>query len=202
MSGPLRTATVLLGLLLLSACATRPARGPAGDEAALLAAQSAREAALAEQPAWQLSGRLAVSVDGDGGSGQLRWQQQEGQGELQLSAPVSRRSWRLSLLPGQARLEGLEQGPLQGPDAEQLLAEALGWPIPLGAMADWVRGARAPGPARIGFGPDGLPAWIEQQGWRVEYRDWFPGEPARPRRVFAERDDARVRLVVDRWGEP
>src|SRR5690606_33601063 len=63
-SGPLRTATVLLGLLLLSACATRPARGPAGDEAALLAAQSAREAALAEQPAWQLSGRLAVSVDG------------------------------------------------------------------------------------------------------------------------------------------
>lgn len=197
-----RLGAALLGLLLLSACATRPVREAGPGEADLLAAQSAREALLAEQPDWRLSGRLAVSVAGDGGSGQLEWHQQGDQAEIRLSAPVTRRSWRLQVLSDGARLEGLDGGTLEGPDAERLLAAATGWPIPVQAMAAWVRGARAPGPARIGFGPDGLPAWIEQQGWRVEYKEWRPGEPARPRRVFAERDDARVRLVVDGWGEP
>ncbi|KAA2284155.1 lipoprotein insertase outer membrane protein LolB [Arenimonas fontis] len=191
----------LLGLVL-AGCASRPARGPEADEAAWLAAQAAREALLAESGDWSFSGRLAVSVAGEGGSGRLDWRQQGDQAEVRLSAPVTRTSWRLLVWPGLARLEGIEGGPQEGPDAERLLHEALGWPIPVGAMADWVRGMRAPGPARIGFGPDGLPAWIEQQGWRIEYRDWDGGEPARPRRVFAERGEARVRLVVDRWGGP
>lgn len=192
-----------LGLVLLAACAPRVARVPAGpDPAQLLAAQSAREAALAESPDWSLAGRVAVSVPGDGGSGRLDWQEKDGQVDIRLSAPVSRQGWLLQVRPGQARLEGLAGGTREGPDAEALLQEATGWTLPVASLSAWVRGARAPGPATIEFGPDGLPLRIEQAGWVVEYRAWDTGEPARPKRVFARRGEASVRLVVDRWGEP
>ncbi len=41
---------------------------------------------------------------------------------------------------------------------------------------------------------------IEQSGWKVEYRDWFGDHtPALPRKVFASRGNARVRVVLSSW---
>lgn len=191
----------IAGLVLaLAACAPAPVRTSA--DAALLAAQAAHEAALAAQPDWRLQGRLAVSAGGDGGSGRIDWVQQGSAYDIRLSAPVTRASWRLRGGDGEARLEGLEGGPLAGPDARRLLAEATGWDIPVQALSYWVRGGRAPGQAHIEFGPDGLPALIVQQGWSVEYRGWTPGPAPRPKRVFASRDGASVRLAVDAWEVP
>jgi len=196
----LRSLPVLLAVLMLAACAGAPVR--IGPDAALLAAQSAREASLREQPDWGLVGRLAVSAGQDGGSGRIEWRQRGAGFEISLAAPVTRRSWRLVSEAGGARLEGLDGGTLAGPDARRLLAEATGWDIPVEALAAWARGARAPGPARIEFGPEGLPALIEQQGWTVEYRDWLAGEAPMPRRVFVAREGASVRLVVEAWESP
>ncbi len=204
MSRRLRFAAALLALAVLSACAPRPVRPPeaAGDRIQLLAAQSAREAMLADAPDWSLAGRLAVSVAGEGGSGRIDWRQRGPALEIRLSAPVTRQSWVLAAAPGRARIDGLPDGPREGGDAEALLHEATGWTVPLSALSAWVRGARAPGPAEIEFGPDGLPVLIRQDGWTVEYRAWDGGEPARPLRVFARRGEASVRLVVDAWGAP
>ncbi len=41
---------------------------------------------------------------------------------------------------------------------------------------------------------------IEQDGWRVEYRDWFADrDPPLPSKVFASRGDARVRMAIESW---
>ncbi|KFN51049.1 hypothetical protein P873_03895 [Arenimonas composti TR7-09 = DSM 18010] len=193
--------------LLLAACRHAPVRDGLGaevpvGEAALLAAQSAREADLAEADHWRMQGRLAVQAGSDGGSGRIDWQQRGGDYRITLSAPVTRRSWVLESTGGRVTLSGLDGGPRSGSDAEALLAEATGWRLPLQALADWARGARSAGPARIAFAADGLPARIEQFGWTVEYREWLPGAPARPRRVFASEGGASVRLVVEAWGQP
>jgi len=45
----------------------------------------------------------------------------------------------------------------------------------------------------------GRPLGWQQAGWRLEYRDWWPGEPPLPRRLFAERDALTVRIVVSEW---
>lgn len=198
---------MIRGLLLLALAASLMACAPVavrtgGSQADLLAAQSAREAGLAEQVDWRMAGRLAVSAGGEGGSGRIEWRQRGADFDIRLSAPVTGRSWTLVQQGGDVVLDGLEGGPRRGADAEALLQDATGWRVPVSALAAWARGARAAGPARIEFGPDGLPALIAQQGWTVEYREWDGGEPARPRRVFARLDaQTSVRLVVESWGE-
>lgn len=195
-------------VLLLAGCAGAPLRPamPAADVAAAEAAQVQRERALARTPDWSLAGRVAVSNRGKGGSGRIEWHQSGSEYTLTLSAPVTRRGWQLVGDTHGARLEGLEGGPRSGPDARLLLLAATGWDIPVVALADWVRGARAQmlGPAKIEYGTDGLPRRIEQGGWSIEYR-WVAddlataGQAALPNRVDAIRGDARVKLIADQW---
>ena len=211
MSTYLRPTFAIAGLaLLLAACAPAPVRPdltPA-QVAAAEAVQLEREAGLQARQDWSLVGRIAVSSNGKGGSGRIEWSQRGATYEVGLSAPVTRQGWRLSGDAGHALLEGLEGGPRNGPDARLLLLEATGWDIPVLALADWIRGARAPslGPARIQYGANGLPWSIEQGGWLIEYQ-WPEIDPVGlsgplilPTRLDATRGDASVKLLVDEWG--
>ena len=205
----LRTLTVAAAAALLAACAAQPVR-PDLTPAQLATAQAAqleREQALATDGDWSLVGRIAVSNRGKGGSGRVEWSGTGNDYAVSLSAPVTRQSWRLSGDGHHALLEGLEGGPRHGADARLLLLDATGWDIPVAALGDWVRGARsqAAGPARIEYGANLLPWVMEQGGWRIEY-EWpeLPaGEAAAPlpARLDATRGEARVRLIVDEWGE-
>lgn len=194
---------------LLAACAAPPVRPdltPA-QVAAAEAAQGAREQALRADGEWSLAGRIAVSNQGKGGSGRIEWSQDGARYLVSLSAPVTRQSWRLSGDHGRALLEGLEGGPRTGTDARLLLLQATGWDIPVAALTEWVRGARAQalGPARVEYGAGGLPWRIEQGGWQIEY-EWPETDPLAPAaapvlpsRLEATRGEATVKLIVDEW---
>lgn len=189
----------LLALAVVAACA--PVR-PRPADASLEAAQRARELALASQPDWALSGRIAVSADGQGGSGRIDWRQHGKDFDIRLTAPITGQGWRLTREGDRVRLEGLATGVQQGSDAAQLLEQATGWQLPVDALAAWVRAARTAGPADIGFGSDGLPMTLRQAGWSVEYRSWGNQSPPLPGKVFAEQGTARVRLAIDQWEAP
>jgi outer membrane lipoprotein LolB len=213
---PALAAAMLAGVLALGGCTIAPVRAPppavlsSAQRDAAMAAQAAREAALALHPEWRLEGRVALTNDGRGGSGRLEWQQHGGDFSVELSAPVTRQGWRLSGREGDVVLEGLEGGPRRGTDAAALLREATGWEIPVGALASWVRGARAGGAAsadgagaELEFSADGRLVRLHQEGWTLDYADWRPqpGGIDLPMRISASRDAARVRLVVDAWGD-
>ena len=195
---------------LLTACVAQPVRQalPPVQSAAAEARQIAREDALQRQPAWSLQGRIAVSNGRNGGSGRLDWIQQGPQYDVSLSAPITRQSWRLVGDATAARLEGLEGGTREGPDAAMLLRDATGWDIPVMALANWVRGARAPdgGPANANYGLDGRLLRLEQGGWSIDYHWPLPGSDIAvnalqtlPARLDARRGAASVRLIVDQW---
>ena len=195
---------------LLTACVAQPVRQalPPVQSAAAEARQIAREDALQRQPAWSLQGRIAVSNGRNGGSGRLDWIQQGPQYDVSLSAPITRQSWRLVGDATAARLEGLEGGTREGPDAAMLLRDATGWDIPVMALANWVRGARAPGggTANATYGLDGRLLRLEQGGWSIDYHWPLPGSDIAvnalqtlPARLDARRGAASVRLIVDQW---
>lgn len=172
-------------------------------------AEAARVQALRAQPDWTFQGRVAVSKGKNGGSGRIDWSQQGADYQVQLSAPVTRQSWRLqgNTLQGAGRLEGLDGGPREGADAAQVVQDATGWEIPVNQLPDWTRGLVLQGTDENGLQRDaeGRPRRLQQAGWVVEYLDWHSGEGDQqvlPRRIEATNGDAKVKLVIDQWGTP
>ena len=194
---------LLLGLPLLLLTACVPAVRMKGD-ASLLAAQRAREQALASVDRWVLQGRLGVSNGSDGGSGNFSWSQDGEHYEFVLRAPVTGKSFRLSGDNHGALIEGLDGGPIHGRDAESLMHRALGWDVPLRDLRAWVLGLRADGgPAELTFGTDRLPASLLQDGWSVDYREWDAShQPPLPKKLYAAKPPYKVKLVIESWQLP
>ena len=71
-------------------------------------------------------------------------------------------------------------------------------------MVHWARGVADPSAATEGveYDADGRLRTLTQEGWRVDYLDWFPAEgsqPFMPRRMEARRQGATVKVAVDQW---
>jgi outer membrane lipoprotein LolB len=193
----LRSAAILITVAALAACA--PVR--IHETAATSASQDAREATLAPRSHWRIDAHISVSDGRDGGSGDLVWRQDGGHYDFTVRAPVTGKVWKLSGDAQRAQLDGVESQPVYGADPQRLLRERLGWDVPLRALGSWVRGLRAPGPrADVQYDAQNLPAVLEQDGWKIEYRDWFADEqPPMPRKLFAARGNAHVRMAIERW---
>jgi outer membrane lipoprotein LolB len=81
-----------------------------------------------------------------------------------------------------------------------LLAEEVGWRLPIAEMQHWVRGGTAHPDAHVSLDGQGLPREIVEGGWRVEYKAFDAAQsPPLPTRIFAERAPYKVRLVVAEW---
>ncbi|MEO5558777.1 MAG: lipoprotein insertase outer membrane protein LolB [Dokdonella sp.] len=195
----LRGATWLALVLALTACAGQHVKHSPPDADAL-SRQVVREQALAAQSAWTLRGRLGVSDGHDGGSGSLEWSQHDRQFRFSVHAPVTGKTWTLSGGPGHVVLEGLRDAAIAGDDASALLERELGWRVPVAELVAWARGARASGVAQIEFRADGLPAQIDQAGWKVQFLDYDPAhDPPLPSKIFAAKGSYKVRLSIREW---
>jgi outer membrane lipoprotein LolB len=187
------------GGLVLAACAPVPVRTPGTVQQ--MAAQAGRERALSAQDYWALDGRFAASDGRHGGSGSLEWHQRGQRYQFTLRAPITGKSVQLDGGPDGAILSGMGKQALTGQSASAVLNEEFGWDVPVADLAWWVRGLRAPGrPAVLTFGANGLPASLEQDGWHVDYRDWYAERnPPLPRKVYASRDPYKVRVLIESW---
>jgi outer membrane lipoprotein LolB len=191
-------------ILGLAGCASVPPLrvGSPGD-AGLVAEQAAREQALGQLTNWHLEGRLGITNSDDSrgsGSGGLSWTEQGGTYVFTVDGAFGN-SFRLSGGPDGALLEGVGKQPLRDTDAEALMQRAVGWSVPLAELRAWVLGLRAAGSqAQLSFGDDRLPAVLQQDGWRVEYRGWDTSrQPALPTFVVASKPPYAVRLAIKSW---
>lgn len=167
---------LLAALLSIGAgCATRPA--PDTDRPWTSGRITLNVEATPERAAQR------VSVDFDLRGDALR-------GELQLSSTVGTRLASLAWTRDEAWLDS-GAGPVRYRDLDELARAALGEPLPLQALPDWVAGRPWPGagsePAKDGF---------EQLGWRVTLAGLQHG------RIEARRDAAPRVHVLLRLQEP
>jgi outer membrane lipoprotein LolB len=183
-----------IAMLALASCASAPRRAESG------AALASRATALAQSPTWSFEGRVAVSDGEDGGSGRIRWRQDGEDFVVEIRAPVSQRTWRLTQTGDELVLEGAREEPVRGYDAEALLARQVGWRLPFAEMRHWVRANAASREARVVLDEDRRPRTIEEGGWRVEYRKYDESQaPPLPQRIVATRAPYEVRLAIARW---
>lgn len=154
-----------------------------------------------------LEGKVGWSHPEGRGSASLTWRQAGADFSLLLTGPMGQGAVRLQRNADGVRLDTPE-GPRYAQNADLLLAETLGFTIPVEQARWWVLGIGAPeeqaGPLRVRRRDEyDRPVEVEQNGWQIEWSDrrLLAGR-ALPRRVRLEHAETRLTLVVGAWTLP
>lgn len=192
-----RFLTPLVLLALLAGCA-----GPAAiqDEQRAEGQWEAQSDRLERLDTWILAGKAGLRTPEESTSATLDWSQHPHYYRLLISGPFG---------TGRSTLEGREgrfslttsEGRFEAETPEALMEERLGWSLPVGSLADWIRGLPAEGSEyRMERDELGFPAHLEQDGWEIDYRGWTRADGLwLPRRLVMTYGDLRVTLVVNEW---
>jgi outer membrane lipoprotein LolB len=120
----------------------------------------------------------------------FRWEHAPDSDAVLLMSPLGQGLAELTRDASGARLQQPNQAPIIAATLPQLAQQVFGAPLPLEAMADWLRGAR---PALEG----------QVDGWRVVISDSSAFRQGRLLRVMeASRENVEFKLVVDDWDVP
>lgn len=135
------------------------------------------------------SGRFVLMVRADGIT-------------LDLASPLGNTLARIDTDAAGARMTAAaangETQRLQGASADALAEQALGWPLPVAGLRDWITGRPMPGHP-YATGADGA---IEQDGWTIRVLERFEASGT-PRHLVFERTATpeapavTVRLALD-----
>lgn len=186
----------LLTAGFLSACAVPPAR--VGDGLAL-AANSGGTGAF--ELVARFSVQLLAAAGDEGGrqfSGRLEWQHGPAGDRLMFSDPLGQGQAQLLRPPhGAVVLELADGSRRESADPDQLLAEVLGVPLPLGELSAWIQARPGPG-ALVEPDAQGRPWRVRESGWLLTYR--YADEAKLPSRLDASLDGVlKLRLSMESW---
>ncbi|MEJ2794776.1 lipoprotein insertase outer membrane protein LolB [Iodobacter sp. LRB] len=167
----------LVLLLLLSACSSVPQAPRAGYSA---------------------SGRVALKVANERHYAQFDWHQLGEQSELSLSGPLGQTAAELRFSPGSASLRDANQRETKAFSADELIAETLGWPLPVSGLRWWLRGEADPELAVTSQSEIENGRLLLQSGWRIESTD-YRGQPSLPHKLTLSRSDLEIKVVITEW---
>ncbi|AHV93719.1 outer membrane lipoprotein LolB [Bordetella holmesii] len=171
-----------LSLGVVAACSSLPkSQGVAGDSFAR-------------------AGRFAITAtEADGRQqavqGGFQWQDNGQEFVLDLTNPLGSTEARVQGRPGAAQLTRANGSRLQANDPDTLAEDALGSPVPVSGLRDWLRGRLASEPAAQSVRRDeaGHLARFDQGGWSVQLSRY---DSAGPQLLMLERQEAGRRIVV------
>jgi outer membrane lipoprotein LolB len=193
-----RVARVSVGLALvvvLAACQTVPV-APAPS-----LAWSVRRPALQNLARFGLNGRVAVAVGRQGFNAGLRWAQSGGMTHLALMGPLGAGGVEVTADGADLSVVTSNGKRLGSGAARAELEDKLGFEPPLTSLRYWVLGVPDPAaPASVQLDSQQRLMQLTQEGWRVDYTAYMPvGAEWLPRLLTLQRQDVRVRMVVDAW---
>ena len=154
--------------------------------------------------AWYLRGRIAVNNSQDSWSASLIWRESQQDQEVRVVAPLGQGTAVVKREGDDLAQLHLSNGKVYfGESASDLLHTQLGWYLPVESLVYWVKGM--PDPSYVSHSQlsnEGRMDFIEQAGWHVEYKKYrFADDYAMdlPSKLFLQRDDWRIKLVVQDW---
>jgi outer membrane lipoprotein LolB len=202
-----RRAMLLILPTWLSACAMlEPQPGP-GAAPAVPAAARPYHASL------DIAGRLSVRYQQNGAEqavhGSFTWVQTPESTNVTLLSPLGQVLAMITVAPNAAILRMAGQPARTADDVDALAAQALGWPLPVSGLRDWLQGyAVDKDGARFIATPPAPATVVTRDGWRVTYASWSDEADRtaqnHPRRIDLERNTAAagnvaIRIVIDDW---
>lgn len=185
----------------LGACSVAPVRPPQAAPA---------DSTRAFHESIAIGGRLTVRYEQQGPqllNGGFQWDQRRDNTKVDLLSPLGQIVARIELTPTRASFQRGGEAPQLAADADQLAATALGWPLPVSGLRDWLQGFVRIPPGRLIAVNPATEAAVESDGWRIVYADWSETTSAgqlHPRRIDISRQTqhagfVQIRIVIDNW---
>jgi outer membrane lipoprotein LolB len=156
-----------------------------------------------------LAGRIHVNYDRDGTPeslpGKFTWAQTPREVNVTLASPLGQTLATIKVTPTAATLTQTDRAPKVAADIDSLTAQALGWPLPVSGLRDWLQGhAIAQDGQRFAASPANNRV-TTRDGWTVTFVSWQDENAATPtpKRIDAERPATlnsgalTIRIVVD-----
>ena len=171
---------------LLAACATQPPELPPG--------------VAPQVDQFELSGRVAVKLEGRGYSARLRWRHVGDSDTLWIYSPVGSTIATLTADGELATLVTSKQETYQSTDVQSLTRQVLGWDLPLAGLKYWVLGRVDPGLAVESIDRDERfrIQRLVQAGWDVDFAA-YEKDGTLPSSMILRFEGLRLRLLIDRW---
>ena len=187
--------------LLLAACATTGAPPP-----------NAPVAPYRDQV--ELDGRLFVNFEKDGKpdtlSVKFNWLQQGPRVDVSLSSPLGQTVAKISVTPQAATLTQAGRAPLAAQDIDGLTQEALGWPLPVSGLRDWLQGYATGADGKRFAASPASNSVLTADGWQLTFVSWQDAVAGaanpRPKRIDATRAASAhsgplaIRIVLEAQG--
>jgi outer membrane lipoprotein LolB len=155
---------------------------------------------------FSLRGKVAVRDGEERFSASILWLQRGNSFEIDLWGPLGQGRVQLVKNGEQLVLRNGQGETLTEGDAETVMRRHLGWSLPIDVLPAWVQGRTLAEVAseELIYGDKGELMTFRQLDWRVRldhYRtlEGVAGSRYLPGRITAEKDTARLRLVITEW---
>lgn len=161
-----------------------------------------------------LSGRLSIRYEQDRREqavhGSFTWNQSARHIVLSLLSPLGQTLATIDIKPGIAVLTQSGKAPMMAADVDVLTAQALGWPLPVSGLRDWLQGfgRSADGQPFVAQPSNDTVRFTTHDGWNLSYGEWQDNAAKtasnRPKRIDLARDTKQagpvaIRIVIDSW---
>lgn len=157
-------------------------------------------------PAFDRVGRFAVNLQPVAqppyaAQGGFSWRDDGRVLRLDLSSPLGGVLARIQVMPGQAVLERSDGSQESAANADTLLAQVWGHPMPVTGLRSWIQGRASPGSPALAVQHDaqGRLIALQQDGWEIRLSDYDAQGPGRVRLLRQDTQGQwRLQLIVDR----
>lgn len=150
---------------------------------------------LQQQQQWSFEGRLALSDGKESFSASLNWQHRSESDAIELIGPLAQGRLLISVTGDVVVVDDGDRKQEFVGDVSAILAEQLGVEMPVDALRYWVLGVSEPNSRYLQQGEG-----FVQQGWLIQFAEMQRvNSVSLPRKMTAQKDKARIKLIVDKW---
>lgn len=152
---------------------------------------------------WQILGKINIRNPEESLTAAINsWKQTGQEFNIDLSSTFfGMGATNISGTPFLIKFHEAGENPLYSDNPDELMHKALGLPLPISHLSNWIKGLPVPGIAsETSYDSNGLPKQLTQDGWSVQYSSYhFEYTIPLPRKIKLSREHTRITLAIKEW---